>query len=457
VTSNTSPDTRRDRHFGPLIAKHDEIVSGVPTSVITRTIPGPGVAATRHGITGTWTFAFGEGRGNRFFTDQTGAFVQDVDYKPFGEVIAANSAGAQPGASTYTTAQWNGGDALAALGISQLGVRMYDPVIGRFLSRDPLLIPRTAATTNPYAFANNDPINSSDPIGLFTNPLRCESCTGGGNEGLEGGEYGPGGGGSEGGADSSPDQGFEATEYSPNNGVPPDPNPDTPLQPSGLSTPGASPTSGGGSGGGGGRGGSHGSRSGPQRGDPFLLGEEPQGGAGAPEGDEGDTIDDVERNGKGGSVVSTFVEVVAPHGSGVSAVARRVAGALDYMNIMIAAAKFRQNQSLATSVYWLGSAIADKYLLSAGPAGWAGFALKDGLEHPTHQFTDFHTSLANYWLFTRAINDFKDSMNDYEQAQLWNLDRQVFWAQYWREANAGLPAPPGTCVEDATCELVTAP
>ena len=120
------------------------------------------------GSTATWTFAFGERRGNRFFTDQTGAFVQDVGYQPYGEVASAS--GAQPGSQKYTNAQWNGGDALAALGLSQLGARIYDPVIGRFLSRDPLLIPRTAATTNPYAFASNDPVNSSDPTGL------CPEC-----------------------------------------------------------------------------------------------------------------------------------------------------------------------------------------------------------------------------------------------------------------------------------------
>ena len=89
--------------------------------------------------------------------------MQDVDYSPYGE---PTSTGAQPGSSRYSNWQWNGGDALAAFGVSHLGARIYDPVIGRFLSRDPLLIPLTAATTNPYAFAMNDPVNGSDPSGL---------------------------------------------------------------------------------------------------------------------------------------------------------------------------------------------------------------------------------------------------------------------------------------------------
>jgi RHS repeat-associated protein len=140
LNSTSSTDTRHDKHFGGLIYQRDEAVNNTKKSVITRSIPGPdGLIATRHGpgANDPWTFVFGEGRGNRFFTDQTGAFVQDVDYQPYGEV--ASSSGAQPGSQKYTNAQWNGGDALAALGLSQLGARIYDPVIGRFLSRDPLL------------------------------------------------------------------------------------------------------------------------------------------------------------------------------------------------------------------------------------------------------------------------------------------------------------------------------
>jgi RHS repeat-associated protein len=164
VESNRSSDTRHDRRLGDLLALRDEVSGISATSVLLRKIPGAdGVVATRHGAVGFWTFEFGEDRGTRFVTDETGAFVQDIDYLPYG---GASSTGAQPGSSLYSNEQWNGGDALTALGVSQLGARIYDPLVGRFLSRDPLLAGQTAVTTNPYAFAANDPVNASDPTGL---------------------------------------------------------------------------------------------------------------------------------------------------------------------------------------------------------------------------------------------------------------------------------------------------
>ena len=67
-----------------------------------------------------------------------------------------------PGTTNYENEQWNGGDLLAAFGVVNLGARVYDPVIGRFLSRDPIL-----QASNPYVFAGNDPVNMSDPTGML--------------------------------------------------------------------------------------------------------------------------------------------------------------------------------------------------------------------------------------------------------------------------------------------------
>ncbi len=163
ISIGTPNNTRHDRHYGSLIDRRDEVVNGSLQSTITRTFPGPeGFVATRHGATATWVFGFGEGKGKRFFSDQNGRFVQDVTYSPYGK---AKTADPSP-SPQYSSTQWNDGDTLEALGVSKLGARIYDPNIGRFLSRDPLLNPRTAAATNPYAFALNDPVNRADPSGL---------------------------------------------------------------------------------------------------------------------------------------------------------------------------------------------------------------------------------------------------------------------------------------------------
>ena len=154
---------RSDRHVGAFITARAQKGSQGSVSYIARQFSGPGLAVSRRGPTGPWIYEFKEARGTRFTTDENGAFVQDVSYTPFGQPTVS---GATPGAIGFTNDQWNAGDALDGFGLVHLGSRVYDPVIGRFLSRDPLMISRTAATSNPYAFALNDPMNLSDPTGL---------------------------------------------------------------------------------------------------------------------------------------------------------------------------------------------------------------------------------------------------------------------------------------------------
>lgn len=155
VEGASATDPREDVRLGPFTRRR------VGTeSVIVRDIPGVG---SRKGK-GEIVFPFGEARGVRVGVSlSTNKFVQDVQYEPYGEAL---SVGAKPGEPPYTNNQWNGGDLLADFGVVHLGARLYDPVVGRFVSRDPLLIPRSATTTNPYAFSYNDPVNFSDPTGL---------------------------------------------------------------------------------------------------------------------------------------------------------------------------------------------------------------------------------------------------------------------------------------------------
>ncbi|MET9437715.1 ricin-type beta-trefoil lectin domain protein, partial [Streptomyces sp. NPDC006551] len=53
-----------------------------------------------------------------------------------------------------------------ASGYQPLGARLYDPVVGRFLSVDPVLDMNDPLQSNGYAYAQNNPVSYSDPTGL---------------------------------------------------------------------------------------------------------------------------------------------------------------------------------------------------------------------------------------------------------------------------------------------------
>ncbi|MFJ6861508.1 RHS repeat-associated core domain-containing protein [Streptomyces werraensis] len=50
-------------------------------------------------------------------------------------------------------------------GLYKMGHRYYDPALGRFTQPDP-----SGQEANPYLYAAGDPINNSDPTGLFSWP-----------------------------------------------------------------------------------------------------------------------------------------------------------------------------------------------------------------------------------------------------------------------------------------------
>jgi len=156
-------DQQSDRNFGEHISSRYRLKGTMKASYLARKFPAGRFQVSRRGYRGPWVFELNEERGTRFAFDDAGAFVQDVTYAPFGEMRSTGPA--MPATTRYSSDLWNGGEALDRFGLVQLGARLYDPVIGRFLSRDPLFVPRTAATTNPYAFAFNDPINHADPTG----------------------------------------------------------------------------------------------------------------------------------------------------------------------------------------------------------------------------------------------------------------------------------------------------
>jgi len=86
----------------------------------------------------------------------TGAIAQRLDYDSFGNVLADTNPGFQP--FGFQSGLYD-----SDTGFVQFGARWYDPLTGRWLSKDSLLL---AAGWNVYAFCANDPVNKIDFLGL---------------------------------------------------------------------------------------------------------------------------------------------------------------------------------------------------------------------------------------------------------------------------------------------------
>ncbi|MBI3302464.1 MAG: RHS repeat-associated core domain-containing protein, partial [Deltaproteobacteria bacterium] len=86
----------------------------------------------------------------------TGAIVQRMDYDEFGRVLTDTNPGFQPFG-------FAGGLYDRDTGLVRFGARDYDPSVGRWTNRDPILFD---GGWNVYAYVGNDPVNFIDPSGL---------------------------------------------------------------------------------------------------------------------------------------------------------------------------------------------------------------------------------------------------------------------------------------------------
>jgi RHS repeat-associated protein len=65
-----------------------------------------------------------------------------------------------------------GGTTDTSTGLTNLGARQYDPLLGRFISVDPVMDLSDAQQMHGYTYSNNNPVTFSDPTGLFWGGLK---------------------------------------------------------------------------------------------------------------------------------------------------------------------------------------------------------------------------------------------------------------------------------------------
>ncbi len=80
-----------------------------------------------------------------------------ANYYPFGEIAS------QTGSEEDTHFDFTGQERDHGTGLMYFGARYYDPVVGRFLTMDPLANVRP--WESPYMYVGNNPLNNIDPTG----------------------------------------------------------------------------------------------------------------------------------------------------------------------------------------------------------------------------------------------------------------------------------------------------
>ena len=103
-------------------------------------------------------------------TDSAGVVVERMSYDIWGQVRALAS-----GSNTtilkiqYHTKSYTGHEALADVDLVHMNGRVYDPILGRFMSADPFVqYAYNSQSYNRYSYVLNNPLGATDPTGYFS-------------------------------------------------------------------------------------------------------------------------------------------------------------------------------------------------------------------------------------------------------------------------------------------------
>ncbi len=137
------------------IGAHFEIKDGVATKFIFA----GNLRIAKAAASGTHYFHKDHLGSSTVMTDATGAAVETTDYMPFGS--QRDPTGTDVSNYKFTDQEFD-----AESGLYNYNARLYDPIIGRFISADPFVqAPFDPQTLNRYSYCRNNPLIYIDPSG----------------------------------------------------------------------------------------------------------------------------------------------------------------------------------------------------------------------------------------------------------------------------------------------------
>jgi RHS repeat-associated protein len=101
----------------------------------------------------------------------TGAVIERLAYDPWGKRRSVNGLSDITDSLTGLTTDrgFTMHEHLDEMGLVHMNGRIYDPLIGRFMSADPILqAPSNLQSHNRYAYVMNNPLNLTDPSGFIS-------------------------------------------------------------------------------------------------------------------------------------------------------------------------------------------------------------------------------------------------------------------------------------------------
>ncbi|WP_344350591.1 RHS repeat-associated core domain-containing protein [Catellatospora coxensis] len=159
-------------------ADGNRIARKEPNGATTIYLPGMELAQTGTVVSGTRTYVFG-GRNVAIRTTSGVSFQAGDHHGTSSCAIDANTGaltwrrvtpyGASRGAAPTAWPDQKGfvGGTQDPTGLTHLGAREYDPLIGRFVSPDPIMDLEDPQQWQAYGYSNNTPVTMSDPTGLL--------------------------------------------------------------------------------------------------------------------------------------------------------------------------------------------------------------------------------------------------------------------------------------------------